>query len=256
MPPVEYLGHRISAQGLQPTMDKIKAMQEAPKPQDMSQLQSFTGLVDYYSKFLPDVSSVLAPLYSSLQKDKKWCWCKEQHKSFDDVKRLLTSECLLVHYDPSKELILACDASPYGLGAVLSHRESNGQEQPIAYASRSLGAAEKKYSQLEKEGLAIIFGVKWFHQYLFGRPFSILSDHKPLQHIFKATSCTHTMASARIQRWSLLLGGYDYTIAYRPGEQHANADLFDRLPLSDAPKNVPTPPETIHVMEMLSSSDQ
>ena len=171
MPSVEYLGHQISAQGLQPTMDKIKAVQEAPKPQDMSQLRSFIGLVNYYSKFLPEVSSVLAPFYSLLQKDKKWSWGKEQQKSFDDVKWLLTSECLLVHYDPSEELILACDTSPYGLGAVLSHRESNGREQPIAYTSRSLGAAKKKYSQLEKEGLAIIFGVKWFHQYLFGRCF-------------------------------------------------------------------------------------
>ena len=161
------------------------------------------------------MSSVLAPLYSLLQKDKKWSWGKEQQKSFDDVKRLLTSECLLVHYDPSKELILACDASPYGLGAVLSHRESNGQEQPIAYTSRSLGAAEERYSQLEKEGLAIIFGVKRFHQYLFGRCFSILSDHKPLQHIFKATSSTPTMASAYIQRWALILGGYDYLPTWR-----------------------------------------
>ena len=210
--------------------------------------------MNYYSKFLPDVSSVLAPLYSLLQKDKKWSWGKEQQKSFDDEKRLLTSECLLVHYEPSKELILACDGSPYGLGAVLSHQESKGQEQPIAYALRSLGAAEQKYPQLDKEDLAIIFGVKRFHRYLFGHHFSILSDHKLLQHIFKATSSTPTMASARIQRWALLLGGYDYTTAYRPGEQHANTNLFSRLPLSDAPKNVPTPPETIHVMEMLSSS--
>lgn len=254
LPSVEYLGHRITAQGLQPTVDKIKAVQEAPKLHDVSQLRSFIGLVNYYSKFLPDVSDVLAPLYRLLQKDKKWSWGKEQQKSFDEVKRLLTSECLLVHYDPSKELILACDASPYGLGAVLSHRGPNGEEQPIAYASRSLGAAEKNYSQLEKEGLAIVFGVKRFHQYLFGWRFSILSDHKPFQHIFKENGSTPTMASARIQRWALLLGGYDYTIAYRPGEQHANADLFSRLPLPDTPKNVPTPPETIHVMEMLSTS--
>ena len=251
LPSVEYLGHRISAQGIQRTVDKVNAIQEAPKPQDVSQLRSFIGLVNYYSKFLPDVSSVLAPLYRLVQKDKKWSWGKEQQKSFDEVKRLLTSESLLVHYDPSKE---ACDASQYGLGAVLSHHGPNGQEQPVAYASRSLGAAEKNYSQLEKEGLAIIFGIKRFHQYLFGRRFSILSDHKPLQHIFNETSSTPTMASARIQRWALLLGGYDYTISYRPGEQHANADLFSRLPLPDAPKNVPTPPETIHVMETLSSS--
>ena len=94
----------------------------------------------------------------------------------------LTSSCLLVHFDPQKQVILSCDASPYGVGAVLSHQMDDGSEKPVAFASRSLSPAEKKYSQLEKEGLSIIFGVKKFHDYLLGRKFLILSDHKPLQH--------------------------------------------------------------------------
>ena len=152
--------------------------------------------------------SVLAPLYMLLQKETKWSWGAEQQKSFNEVKKLLTSDCLLVHYDPNKEFLLACDASPYGVGVVLSHRDEDGQEHLIAFTSRTLGRAEKNYSQLEKEGLAIIFGVKKFHQFLFGHHFIILSDHKPLQHIFKETSATPTMASAQIQRWALLFGGY------------------------------------------------
>ena len=103
------------------------------------------------------------------------------------MKSLLVSDCVHVHYDPSKEVIVACDASPYGVGAVLSHREADGQEKPIAFTSRSFAVAEKKYSQLEKEGLAIVFAVKRFHQYLFGPHFIILSDHKPLQHLFSET---------------------------------------------------------------------
>ena len=130
---------------------------------------------------------------------------------------------------------------------------SRWSREPIAFASRSLAVAEKKYSQLEKEGLAIVFAVKRFHQYLFGRHFIILSDHKPLQHLFSETRATLTMASARIQRWALMLGGYDYTITYKPGVQHANADLFSRLPLPDIPTKVPVPPETILLMETLSS---
>ena len=185
-----------------------------------------------------------------LQKETKWSWGAEQQKSFDEVKKLLASDCLLVHYDPNKELILACDASPYGVGAVLSHRDENGQEHPIAFASRTLGKAEKNYSQLEK-GLAIIFGVKRFHQFLFSCHFII---HKLLQHIFKEASATPTMASARIQCWALLLGGYDYTIEYKPGDQHANADLLSRLPLPESPSYIPTPPGTIRLMETLDSS--
>ena len=194
----EYLGYKISATGIQPTDEKIKAVQDAPTPQDVLQLKSFLGLVNYYWKFLPDLSNVLAPLYRILQKETKWSWGDEQQRAFQEVKKLLTSECLLIHFNPNKELIMACDTSPYEVGAVLSHRDDDGKKQLIAFASRSLAAAEKKHSQLEKEGLAIVFGVKKFHHYLFGRHFIISSDHKPLQHIFKETSATPTMASARM----------------------------------------------------------
>ena len=108
-----------TAQGLQPSTDKVEAFHMAPAPQDVSQLKSFLGLVNYYGKFLPDLSSVLAPLYSLLQKGTEWKWGADQQTAFAEVKRLLTSDCLLAHYDPDKELLLACDASPYGLGAVL-----------------------------------------------------------------------------------------------------------------------------------------
>ena len=253
LPSVEYLGYKISERGLQPTEDKVKAVHKAPAPEDVSQLKSFLGLVNYYGKFLPDLSTVLAPLYKLLQKDTRWSWGEAQQKAFEKVKSLLTSDRLLVHYDPDHELVLACDASPYGVGVVLSHRSADGKEQPVAFASRTLAPAEKNYSQLEK-GLAIVFGVKRFHQYLFGRHFIILSDHKPLKHLFKASSATPAVASARIQRWSLLLGSYDYTIEYKQGDRHANADCLSRLPLPTAPSNVPVPPKTVHLMDALDSS--
>ena len=253
LPAVEYLGHNISAEGLRPTNEKIRAIVEAPVPQDVTQLRAFLGLLNYYGKFLKNLSSLLAPLHKLLEKKSCWTWRKEQQDAFEEAKTQLTSSCLLVHFDPHKEVILSCDASPYGVGAVLSHRTEEG-ERPVAFASRSLSAAEKKYAHLDKEGLAIIFGVKKFHGYLFGRKFEIRSDHKPLQHLFDSTRAVPQLASARLQRWALILGAYNYTISYKPGDQHSNADLLSRLPLPDSPTKTPPPADIILLMETLQAS--
>ena len=119
------------------------------------------------------------------------------------------SDHLLVHYDPDKPLVLTCDTSPYGVGAVRSRQLLDGSDQPISYASRSSAPAECKYSQLDKEALAIIFGVKRFHQYLFGRPFKIVSDHKPLQHLLDTAKGIPTLASVCMQQWALTLSAYN-----------------------------------------------
>ena len=248
---VEYLGHTISARGIQPTKEKIRAVAEAPAPQTVTQLRSFLGLINYYGKILPQLSSTLAPLYSLLQKNAKWTWNEHQQKAFEEAKSQLTSSCLLVHFDPTKELLLACDASPYGIGAVLSHRMTDGSDKPIAFASRSLAAAEKNYSQLDKEALAIIFGVKKFHHYLYGRRFTILSDHKPLKYLFDYNRSIPAMASARIQRWALTLSAYQYEMGNKPGSEHANTDVFSRLPLAEALKTVPLHGDTVLLMEAL-----
>ena len=215
---VDYLGHTITPDGLSPNEKKVQAIRDAPRPVDISQLRSFLGLVNYDGKFLPNIAS-----------------------TFERAKILLTSSLLLVHFDPDKELLVSCDVSPYGLGAVLLHRMEDGSSKPIYYASRTVSTLERGYSQLDKEGLAIIFAVKKFYT-LYGRHFTINSDHKPLQYILGHGK---PVASARLQRWALLLGAYDYKLEYISACQLQHADGLSRLPLLESPANTPVPGETI-----------
>ena len=126
----------------------------------------------------------MVPLYSLLHKKATWQWGTAQQTAFSRAKKLFAFSPVLVHFDQAKPLVLSCDASPYGIGAVLSHKFDNGLKYPVALASRSLSPAERKYAQIDKEGLAIIFCMKQFCQYLLGRKFMIYSDHKPLEHLF------------------------------------------------------------------------
>ena len=223
---VVYLGHRIDAQGLHPTSEKVAAIQQAPTPQNSTELRAYLGLLNYYSKFMPNLSAKLAPLYKLLQKNTPWYWGTHESRAFKQSKQLLLSSQLLVHFDPNKELILCCDASAYGIGAVLTHRTSDGIEQPIGFVSRSLTKAEKAYSQIEKEALSCIFGINRFHTYLYGHRFTLITDHKPLLSLFKEQKAIPHQASGRIQRWALVLAGYEYTISFRPTESHSNADAL------------------------------
>ena len=168
-----------------------------PAPIKVKELQAFLGMLNYYACYLPNLSTVLAPLHELLSKDCKWTWGKRQMEAFNQVKGMLNSSDLLFHYDPSKELVLSCDASPYGLGAVLSHI-IDGKEKPISYASRTLSSAERNYAQLDKERAAVVFGTKTFHQYLYGQKFKIFTDHKPLLGLFKADKAVPALASPRI----------------------------------------------------------
>ena len=251
---VTYLGHRIDATGLHPLPDKVQAIKNAPAPRSVQELKSYLGMLTYYSKFLPNLSTTLHPLYHLLKKDVPWKWGTKQKKAFAASKDLLTSTKFLAHFDSNQELTLACDASDYGLGAVLAHKMPDGSEKPIGYASRTLTKSERNYSQLEKEGLSCIFGIKKFHDYVFGRAFELVTDHKPLLGLLKEDRPTSPQASARIKRWSLFLSGYEYTLKFRNTNAHANADALSRLPLPVEPATAEQVPELVLLAEHLADS--
>lgn len=244
---IEYCGHRIDRDGLHKSQDKIDAVLKAPKPTNVPQLRSFLGLVNYYHKFLPNLATVLHPLNTLLQTKVTWKWTNSCDMAFKSAKELITSERVLTHYNPDLPLRLACDASPYGIGAVLSHKMPDGSERPIAFASRSLCAAEKNYAQIDREGLSLVWGVKKFNQYLYGKRFTLITDHQPLVAIFNPRKSIPAMTAARLQRWALFLGGHDYVIEYKGTLQHGNADGLSRLPCEPEDKASADPAEMFHL---------
>ena len=194
---VQCLGYQIDAKSLHPTEDKVRAIKAAPKPTNVAELKSYLGSINYYGRFLPNLASQMKPLYDLLAQGNPWKWGQGREKAFTKSKEWLHS--VLVHYDPTKELILCCDASPYGSGAVLCHPTPDGADQPVGFASRTLSKAEQGYSQLEKEGLSVIFGVKKFNQYHQGAPSSsiLTTSHAVLGLLGENKG----IPTARIQRW-------------------------------------------------------
>ena len=230
---VEYLGHHISADGVHTTKGKVEAIQEAPAPKNVQELRSFLGLLNYYARFIPNLASLLQPLHVLLQTDRPWKWTRDCSAAFSKAKSLLSSAPVLAHYDPNLKLCLAGDASAYGVGAELSHVYPDGSERPIAYASRTLNSSERNYAQVEKEALSLVFGVKRFHQYIYAREFTLVTDQWPLTTILGPKHNIPSLAAARLQRWALLLAGYSYIIKFKPTSSHSNADGLSRLPLKN-----------------------
>ncbi|CAH8535475.1 unnamed protein product [Dicrocoelium dendriticum] len=229
MDSINFLGFIIDKNGRRPDPSNIDAIKKMPPPKDVPTLRSFLGLVSHYSQFLPHMHSVRGPLNELLTKDKRWHWSEDCQKSFEEVKRMLCSDLMLTHYDPTLEIVVAADASKYGVGAVISHKFADGSEKAIAHAARSLSPAEKNYGQIEKEALAIVFAIKKFHKMLYGRRFTLLTDHKPLLAIFGSKSGIPVYTANRLQRWATALLAYDFAVKYTATKDIGQADALSRL---------------------------
>jgi hypothetical protein len=250
---VEYLGYRIDSQGIHTMQSKVEAILQAPPPENPQQLRSFLGLVNYYAKFIRNLATLVHPLNKLLHKDAPWQWGTACQLAFAEAKQAIASSPVLVHYDPDLPVTLATDASAYGVGAVISHTLPDGSEHPIAFASRTLSSSETNYAQIEKEALSLVFGVKKFHTYLYGRHFTLLTDHKPLTTILGPKKGIPPLAAARLQRWAVLLSAYHYCIRYKSTHDHANADCLSRLPLPGNTKEGHAPEASIFQLTQIDS---
>ena len=211
---LEYCGHVITKDGVQQSPDKISAIINAPAPSNVAQLRSILGLINYYHNHLPNVSAVLNPLNQLLKQNRKWCWDQACGDAYTKVKELIAAGTCLTHFDPDRTIVLATDAGPNGIGCVLSNRTCTG-ERPIYFASRSLTTAEQNYSQLDKEGLAIVWAVKKISDYIYGRHFILVTDNRPVASILSPVKATPPMVAARLRRWASFRSGYDCDIECR-----------------------------------------
>ena len=234
---VKFLGVIVTPIGLRPDPDKVRTLKEMPNPATVKQVRSFLGLASYYRRFIKDFAAIAAPLYKLTCIDEPFDWNEDQQVAKDALIRALTSVPILVVFDPDKPVYLHCDASRVGLGCIMSH-SPNSDYEVVGYFSRSLNKAEKNYTATEIEMLAVIFSIKKTRHYIFQQHFTVVVDHHALCFLLGKKD-----TSGRLLRWQLYLQEYDFTIQYKKGKTHCNADCLSRFPL---PETIPDGEDSDH----------
>lgn len=230
---LEFLGYVVDASGLRPSPSKIAALKNCRPPESKAEAQSFLGMVSYLGhRFIPDLATISEPIRRLTQKGAHYDWQSEQQEAFSELINAVEKIATLNFYSLSNKTLLFADASPFGLAGVLAQVDENGTTRPIAFASKSLSKADQRLSQTEKEAMALVWAVENFDYFLRGRSFDLLTDHKPLEIIFKRKAPTSSLTSARIERWRLRIQEYDARVKYVPGKKMI-ADFLSRAGCTD-----------------------
>ena len=219
---MHYRGHVFTTEGVAPDRGKVQAVKDWPVPSDASEVRQFLGLASYYRRYVLNFANIAAPLHRLTEKGTMYSWTPECDASFNALKKQLTQAPILAYPkfgSGAGQFVLATNASNTGIGAVL---EQEGRV--VAYASRTLSKSEKNYSVIQKECLAIVYATKQFRHYLLGRPFTVVTDHAPLQWL------SAQKMEGLLCRWALALQEYDFHIEYKKGSSNSNADALSRHP--------------------------
>ncbi|XP_063903271.1 uncharacterized protein K02A2.6-like [Zophobas morio] len=222
---LKYMGHYISGRGIEPDNSKIEAVLNMPQPTSKQDVQRLLGMLTYVSKFIPEFSTKTSPLRDLIKKEVNFEWTSHQEKAFTEIKKILTSKPVLQLYDVNKDVTVSVDSSKNGLGAVILQNSL-----PCAYASKTMTETQQRYAQIEKELLAICFGLTKFHDYVYGKKVTVETDHQPLISIFKKPL---NKCPARLQRMLLQLQKYEINLVYKPGKYLLLADALSRATYTD-----------------------
>lgn len=224
-PSINFFGQVYDQHGIHPDPTKVDDIHSLPSPDNKGALQHFLGMVTYMGPFIPNLSTLTSPLRNLLKKDVEFSWTASHEAAFTKLKENICKEASLSYFDPAEASTIQVDASSSGLGACLLQKG-----RPVAFASKALTNTEQRYANIEREMLAVVFGCTRFHNYIYGKPFVIETDHKPLENI--AMKNINTMP-ARLQRLFLTIQQYDCDIHYRPGKEMVLPDSLSRLPSRD-----------------------
>lgn len=225
-----FFGHVFSSAGVQPDPMKVSALQNAVPPTSANEVRSLLGMFNYCGRFLPNLANLTQPLRQLTIKGTPWTWTSVEQRAFDELKGMLSNSTTLAYFDPEKSTDLIVDAAPHGLGAILAQSSAAGTKV-VAYGSRALTAVEARYSQIEREMLAVVWGMEHFQIYLFGTSFRVLTDHKPLVNIL---SNPRSSPSARMERLALRLQPYSFDVAHTKGSTNPS-DYLSRHPPQTPP---------------------
>ena len=220
---VTYLGHYLSKNEISPINDNTRAIKEFPMPKNVKNVQQFLGKVNYYHRFIPNAPKVLKPLYNLLKKNVDFTWNEECQKSFESIKELLLSKPILSIYNPNETCYLFTDASKLGIGAVLKQKQHDKILHPIGYFSKKLLPYQCNYTITELECLAIVEAINFWHHYLYGNKFIVITDHNALKWLRSIKK-----PRSRLFNWSLKLDQYTFDVKYQPGKLNAEADCLSR----------------------------
>lgn len=226
-PELKYLGYVVDELGLRPDPEKVQAILNIPPPRNVKEIRRFIGTASYYRRFVPQFSTVIAPLCRLTKKNVKWSWSPECEKSFKALKEQLVTAPILTCPDFSRTFYIQTDASAYGVGCVLTQFFDEG-EKVICYLSRSLTAQERKYSSVERELIAVIWSLEKLRHYVEGFHFKVITDCHSLLWLHRLKD-----PQGRLARWTLRLQPYDFEVIHRKGSDHAVPDLLSRaVPVS------------------------
>ncbi|GFO35007.1 Pol polyprotein [Plakobranchus ocellatus] len=239
---VKYFGQIINDKDMRPDEGRVEAILNMKEPRNVSELKTVLGMMNYLSKFVPHMSTILQPISRLLKKDTTYFWGPYQQKTFDTVKQKIANATVLAFYDVNRPTVASADACGYGLGATLL-QDDGKKIQPIAFASRTLTESEVKYAQIEKECLASVWACEKFAKYLEGLPsFRLETDHKPLVPIMMTKDLVKT--PLRCQRLLMRMMRFDAEVVHKPGKELTIADTLPRFPL-----NTIEEPTTVQAVE-------